>query len=365
MEQLLQQISAFVNMFHSLLDLPRDTCKYVISGTTPFRLSSKKMLPNKRQDTPNRNFGGNRQNIEKGMRVVWQADKGYKLVQVDQSGADALIVAHLCRKGKYRSLFENNVKPHTYIALKLFKNEWQKHFSTSEINEAIKAPIEELVKLKFWPELNKLIKSSDDWEHGKRYYFLGKKIVHGGSYGMFENTLILAVFKDTNGLVRISKEEAKNFLFGSTGFHSEFPEIKEWHQRVYIEAKKTRQLRNLFGFPYNITDYINKDDYKDLIAWVPASTVACITRNAFIKTHEYITNKDRDWHLLHDTHDSYLVEAREGEELECAKHMQEQLGVDLVSPVDGTKFKMKSEASVGWNWSPYKKDSNPLGMKAI
>lgn len=351
-------------MIRQLLSLPRDTTKYIISGTTPFRLSSKKMLSNK-AEIPGKNFGGNRQNIEKGMREIWKADDGYKLVQCDQSGADALIVAHLCVNGKYRSLFTNNIKPHTYVALKLFKEEWQKYFSTQEILDAIAAPILELVKLKYWSELNKLIKSSDDWEQGKRYYYLGKKIVHGGSYGMFERTLIMSIFKDTNGLVSIPYDKAKEFLFGPTGFHSEFPEIRMWHKEVYRVAKTKGVLRNLFNFPYYITDFVKEEDYKDLIAWQPASTVACITRQAFINTYNHIVEHKLNWHMLHDTHDSFLVEAPIGEELECAKVMQNFLAIEFTSPVDGVKFRMKSEASVGLNWAPYKIDKNPDGMKAL
>lgn len=349
---------------HNLLDSPRDTTKYIISGTTPFRLSSKKFLSSKIKHLEGHNYGGNRQNIEKSMREIWEADKGYVFVQCDQSGADALIVAYLCRKGKYRSLFENNVKPHTYVAMKVFSNIWKTFFSETEINECLSAPIPELIHLKIWPELNQLIKSSDDWEQGKRYYYLGKKIVHGGSYGMHEKTFVTAVFKDTNGMVNIKLEDAKEFLFGLSGFHKEFPEIGEWQRNTYITYKKTNQLRNLFGFPYNVTDYVSKDDYKDLIAWVPSSTVACITRQAFIATQQYINNHKKDWHLLHDTHDSFLMECPGEEKQEAAKIMQQNLAIEFQSPVDGEIFKMKSEAQYGWNWGP-KKIGNEEGMRGF
>ena len=46
------------------------------------------------------------------------------LLQRDQSGAEALIVAYDSEPRDYRQLFIHNVKPHVYVALKLFKDVW-------------------------------------------------------------------------------------------------------------------------------------------------------------------------------------------------------------------------------------------------
>jgi hypothetical protein len=348
----------------------------LISGTDSFRLAHRKVLSSTRI-TPWNNFGGNRANIEKSMREVWTAEDGYLFIQPDQSGAEALIVAYLCKPGKYRQLFENNVKPHTYLGFKLFIPFWKKHFSEYEIAQALSYEIPQLNQEKIWLDIAYAVKESDNWPPNERVYHMGKKTCHGGGYGMKANTFRNSILKESGGTIVISHKEAERLLLG---FHTEFPEIQNWHIRTYEILKKKGQLRNLFDFPYNVTTQIKDTDYKDFIAWVPQSTVACITRQAFINMQNFIEAEKPWWHLLGDTHDSYVAEAPgsisedgkvvEGEALECGKIMKSYLAVDLMSPFDGTKFRMKSECSIGKNWGPRKekKDGtvvNPFGLREI
>src|SRR5690242_10436940 len=95
----------------------RNTTQYKIAGTKTFRLSSSKAL---------RRWGGNLQNIEKSMREIYEPDPGKIFVQVDQSGAEALITAYCCEDGQYRELFKNGIKPHSYLGMHLFKDVWPK-----------------------------------------------------------------------------------------------------------------------------------------------------------------------------------------------------------------------------------------------
>lgn len=340
-------------------DLPRTSTQTLISGTDSFRTSSRKVLSNKR-DTEYNNFGGNLQNIEKSIREIYEADTGCKLNQRDQGGAEALIVAYLCRPGKYRKLFENNIKPHTYLGFKIFVEVWLKHFTEQEVKECIEAPIDDLNSLKSWKAIAKAVKESDNWSSNERYYHFGKKTVHGGSYGMKENTFRTAILKESGGQIVISFEQASKML---KGFHMEFPEIQNWHMRTYEMVKKNNQLRNLFGFPYNITTFVKDSDFKDLIAWVPQSTVACITRNAVNCLYEYIEANNKDWIILGDCHDSYLAQCPEAEIEELNAKMGEFMEVEMISPFDGVKFRMKSEGQSGYNWRPYKEGVNEGGLR--
>jgi hypothetical protein len=344
---------------HKKFGRPRDTGQYLVAHPDTFRLSCRKILSNK-FDTPFINQGGNRQNLEKGMRDIWIADEGYTFVQCDQSGADALIVAHLCRAGKYRSLFQNGIKPHVYMSLKLFPDVWAKHIGMEKIAAALITPIADLKKLSFWSELVELIKSSDNWPSDQRYYHIAKKTVHSASYGMRGNTFRMSVLQESGGTIIITTKDAESFLMK---FHSEFPEIHDWHNRLFMEARNNKRIVNLFGFPYNITNFINPNDFKDLIAWIPQSTVACINRQAYCDLQEYIEEENRDWHLLADTHDSYMQQVIDCDTLEAAKKMKEFIEVELEAP-DGTKFRMKSEVQAGKNWGP-KKASNPQGLEEV
>jgi hypothetical protein len=347
---------------HNKLGKPRDTGQYIVPGTDSFRLSCRMLLSSKLK-TPYNNFGGNRQNIEKSMRDIWIADDGYSFVQVDQSGAEALIVAHLCRDGKYRSLFKNGIKPHTYLALKLFWKEWIKEgFAEKDILTALSTPIPELKNLPFWKPLEKMIKDSDNWVANKRYYHFAKKTIHAGSYGMRGNTFRLQLLKESGGQIVLTAEQAEIFL---EGFHKEFPEIRKWHSMVLSIVRSEGELRNLFDYPFKITGFVNDNDFKDLIAWVPQSTVACITRQAFIKLQRYIETEDKDWHLMGDCHDSYLAQCPDSDVRNCSILMRQFIEIELTSPFDGTSFRMKSEAQAGKNWSPFKEGKNDLGLKGV
>ena len=350
---------------HHLFDLPRDTSQMIIAGPKTHRRASRKVLSNKKERELN-NWGGNRQNIDKPMRKIHIADKGYKLINEDQSGADALIVAHLAKRGRYRELFENGIKPHAYLALMNYPTELAKHFNADYIRTAILAPIAELPTLTFWGDLNKLIKSTDDWEPTKRFYYFGKKTGHAGNYGMKAWKLLTTICEETQGEIVLPTKEAERWL---DNYHTKlFPEIEgSFQARVQDSVKRTKTLRNLFNWPLNITEKIleSSDFWNKMYAWQAQSTVAAITLQAYVNLQEYIEYNDKDWHILQETHDSITFQAPEKEAEEAARILKNFIEIELISPVDGIKFRMKSEAQWGYNWSNYHKDKNPEGLREL
>src|SRR5437763_12229159 len=141
---------------------PRISCIYKISGTKTFRLSSSMIFEQ---------YGSNLQNWEKKLRKVIKSDPGYTLIQVDQSGAEALIVSYLCRDGNYRKLFQYKIKPHIFIALHVFSDEWMRRFSDKNtVEKALKTNIEYLHLIPRWSELSAFIQSSDNWSSNERFY---------------------------------------------------------------------------------------------------------------------------------------------------------------------------------------------------
>lgn len=335
---------------HNCLDRPRDTSHWIIPGTDSFRLASRMILSSK-HDTPLINFGGNRANIEKSMRRIWCADSGYKLIQRDQSGAEALIVAYLCKDGNYRALFRNGIKPHTFVALQVFKEQFKKYYDPIKIDIACETKIDELRKLDFWSELDKLVKSSDDWPSNERYYFIGKKIVHASSYGMGANKYRMSVLEESGGTIVLSKLDAEYHLMV---FFKLFPEIHHWHARTYEQVKKYKELRNLFGFPFKFTGFIDESNIREAYAFVPQSTVGTITNVAITELQEYIEANKKQWHILNNDHDSFVTEAPDNEVdiKECSLMMKQFIEKEFISPVDKVKFRMKSGLSIGYNWAP-------------
>jgi len=348
------------------LNQPRNTTNYVITGTDTFRLASK-MVTLKFTAPPRAGkVGANLQNIEKSLREIYIPDEGQIFVQVDQSGAEALIVAYLCRHGNFRDLFLSGIKSHCYVALHVFADVWQKELKDSpiDVKGLCKLPIRELGSNPDWKIVDKIIRKSDGWPAERRYYYISKQICHASNYGMKAGMFQLNTLEKSRGKIVISKKDAEYYL---STYHSLFPEIHSWHNDVLNQLMAARTLYNLFGFPRefwfpdtNVPEEILKAAY----AFVPQSTVACITRRAYILLDEYIKLHNLQWSLLADTHDSYMAQCPIGEEAECGRVMQEFMNVELVG-LDGTKFNMKSEAKAGYNWNDYKQGKNENGLKEL
>jgi hypothetical protein len=304
---------------------------------------------------------------------MYVPDDGKVFVQVDQSGAEALIVAYLCRNANFRKLFTNGIKPHVFVALHIFSDVWKKKLIENSypltenfnIDDVLSSPIEKLRSHPDWNNLDHCIKDSDNWSLQERYYYLAKQACHSGNYGITAPAFRLNVLARSGGKVVKSKEDAEKFV---NTYNSLFPEIKEWHDVVRRQVEMTGMLFNLHGHPYTITtpkDCILDSSWKELYAWIPQSTVGMITNIAYSQLQNYIETNNRAWDLLANTHDSYLVQCPVGEELECSQVMKQFMNQHFKSPVDGAEFSMKSESQAGFNWSPAKKEYNKEGLKEI
>lgn len=320
------------------------------------------------------------------MRKIYYADDGKLLSQVDQSGAEALIVAYLCKPGRYRELFENNVKPHVFVAMNVFLDKWRILCKDINVDDFAETPISQLKKKRGWDILDKIIKESDNWKPSERYYFIAKMIVHASSYGMKGGTFQLNVLEKSRGQIVLSRAQSDKFL---NGFHSIFPEITDWQRDTVRFIKDYKVLYNLFGYPRELTGFFDEFDAKDWIAWCPQSTVGCITHIEITQEQIYIDTCNRintvhavgklptpvvealdtfgaaaaDWDILGNNHDSSCSQAPEHDIMRLAKVKHHLMCQELTSP-RGEKFRMRAEAQIGRNWGP-KKDTNPDGLVEI
>jgi hypothetical protein len=350
--------------------MPRNTTLYGQAGTITFRRNSSGITC----DFINKiKRGTNLQNIEKEMRALYWADEGKILVQRDQSGAEALIVAYLTKHGKFRDLFLNKVKPHVFVALHLFASIWQRKINEYagdiklDIRELIECPIPDLQKHPFWKAVDRLIKSSDNWSAQERYYYIAKQICHSSNYGIRADAFRMNTLEKSRGKIVLSKKQAEDYL---SFYHALFSEIREWHRDVEAQLEATKTLYNLFGFPREFTGVLNDSTIKEALAFIPQSTVGCITGKAVVDTQKYIEENNKDWDILADTHDSFLVQCPVGDEQECSSIMKQHLNQTLKSP-NGETFTMKSEGQAGFNWAPTKYDNdgkiikNEYGLKEL
>lgn len=336
----------------------RNSTLYDEAGTTTFRLASSKLYTGQ---------GTNLQNLPDKIRRIYVPDEGKIFCQRDQRGAEALIVAWLCKDGNFRALFKHGIKPHVFVALHLFQEAFQRELQKEgldvkfDIHPFLVSPIAQLTSIPFWNVLDKLIRSSDDWPAKQRYYYLGKQTCHSANYKVGVFAFILNILKKSEGTIVLTKQEGMRYL---SGYFSLFPEIYEWHQEVLDFANKHRMVYNLQGFPAKVTGKIDEKTAKELFAFTPQSTVGTITNIAFAKLQQFIEDCDLDWDLLANTHDSYLCQCPIGQERECMGIMKGFLEQDLVN-FRGESFKMGSEGMTGYNWGHYKKGENEAGLKSF
>lgn len=327
------------------LPLPRNTCLWQIGLADSFRNRSRKLFST---------YGTNLQNPSERICRIYEADPGKLLVQADQAGAEALIVAYLAKHGNYRKLFLNNLKPHSYVAMQIFKYNWLKEGHTI-VGAACACDID---ALKFLPGFNEFYKEIKFSKDGKRYY-LGKKTAHAYSYGQGSRTFRKNVLKESEGQIALSAKEAKLFL---TTFESVFPEIKEWQIETIERVRKDKEIRNLFGFPRKLYTPLDKSNERQFLAYVPQSTVGVLTNLAIAEIYRFCKKEKLNWDILNNKHDSVLMQAPENEAVDCGKEISKIMSKELITP-RGEKFRMKVEVGIGKNWGKYSLDKNPEGMK--
>ena len=331
-----------------LLSPNRLYSEWKLAGTDVIRCSSTCILKSPKF----KGIGRNAQNFADSEKQIQIPDKGKIFVQRDQSGADALICAYLFKPGKFRDLFLHGVKPHTYAAMNIFSEIFIKDYP--EVKQLLDTSIPDLKNHPKIKEILKFIKDSNDG----LYYFLGKKTIHAANYGEEAGTYSKSIMTETEGKVIIPIKDSKIFLIKH---HSKFREIKDYHYETEETVRKTRTLYNLFGYPRTFYGPFSPELFRKAYAYIPAATVAAITKLACASIYKYIYESGKDWELLNDCHDSYLCQCPPEEAIECATKMAEYIEAPLVSP-RGESFKMKSEATFGYNWASYHPEKNPKGM---
>ena len=341
----------------------RDSCLWYVAGPKTFRLASRQIMPKKQEHNgkfKKVGFGGNLQNIEKGMREIYIPDEGKIFVQTDQGGAEALIMSYDCEPGDYRQLFIHNVKPHVFVALHLFKDIWPKkmreHSMLGDIkldmDAVLSTRISELKSIPYWRDLDLLIKDSDNWDVSQRYYYFAKQTCHSANYNIQKDTFRMNILDKSGGKIVIPPDEAERFLLV---YRALFPEIPERNRRVRRQAEQTKMLFNMYGHPYHISQYWpSESNYKEYYSWCPQSTVGMITNIAFANMQSFIEDNNLDWDILINGHDSIVSQCPVAEVLDCAKKQKEFIEQSFESTLDHVPFKMKSDSMAGFNWAPKK-----------
>ncbi len=309
----------------------RLTCAWKISGTETFRIASSKLFGF---------YGTNLTNPTQSLMRCVIPSEGNVFIQPDQAGAEALIVAMECRPAKYRRLFDLGIKVHSYMALQLFTDMFRGEHPASRYKN-VDPDI-----LITYPECKDLLNKI---KHSEDEYFLGKKTIHSFSYDEGPQLFRLVCLEESEGRIVLSFKESKEFR---GCWQETFPEITQYQAETVGRLSVDRYLRNLFGYPRYFGRLWNDSLKRQAYAFVPQSTVGCITHLAFTELYNRIQKERLPWTLLGQKHDSILLEVPDRQEHRdmATSYCREHMGRELVSS-RGESYRMKVGISLGHNWA--------------
>jgi len=320
------------------------TSAYKIPGTKTGRLASSKFLGE---------FGANGQNQSDELRRLFIPRFGYRFIQNDLEGAEAVAVALLCGEGNFRDLVRRKVKIHNFVCLKIFPSKFEQWFTAGQIDALTPQSFHE------HPHYKDIIKHCK-FLHTE--YDLAKRTVHGSNYSMRWKTFQENVLKETEGAVVLSAQECKRLL---NAYFTIFPEIKVFQAEADKAAQEFLPMQNLFGWEIKVIQRYTTSLGRTCLSWRPQSTVGIAGILGGVRLQHYIEEAGRRWNVLTITHDSNLSEAPAAEAEECAIISAECLSFELTSPIDNWKCRIGVEKSIGDNWGKYDEAENPRGLKVI
>jgi DNA polymerase-1 len=70
---------------------------------------------------------------------------------------------------------------------------------------------------------------------------------------------------------------------------SMYPEIKEWHQKLWLDLLRENRVRNPFGYHIIHFGRLSENDLKDYVAWIPQSTVAITINKCWAQLEEMVS----------------------------------------------------------------------------
>lgn len=203
-------------------------CSINIVGTKFGRVSSSKTIFG---------TGANMQNQPPEMKRFMHPDPGYVGYEMDLGQAENRVVAYLSGDPNMIAAFQDGRDIHTQTAALIFAK-----------------PYEEVSRKKGSAPLGGGRLSERDW---------GKRANHGLNYGQTDR---LSAF-----LWEIPENEAR---FIVEKYHSAYPYVREWQNRIRNDLARKRSLTNIFGRTCTFWGEPGQDMAKAGYAFIPQSTIA-------------------------------------------------------------------------------------------
>lgn len=184
----------------------------------------------------------------------------------------------------------------------------------------------------------------------------GKQANYGLMYG-----------EGPEGFSRIYSLPREEALFIHTQFFMVYPEIKEWQERVFIEAKKYGKVVNSYGRVRLIHRAYDDSLHKYLLNQCPQSTVADTTDELLYNNFYYYSDVYPGLILANQVHDSIWLELIMSYPSEVIVDSLKRLRQDARKAVkyNNRHFTIDNDLMIGLNYGKYKEGSNPKGLRKL
>jgi len=126
--------------------------------------------------------------------------------------------------------------------------------------------------------------------------------------------------------------------------------IDSWWNEIEVQLNETKTLRTPYGREHIFHDRIGNDTLKAATAYVPQSTSVDYLNRGWLKVHHELQEKGAwDMSVLAQTHDSILIQLREGSRTEAVPTIIRLLESELT--IKNRTFTIPVEGSAGPNWT--------------
>jgi len=214
--------------------------------------------------------GANMQNQPAGMKKYMLPDEGYILYSIDLEQAENRIVAYLANDQYMIKAFENGIDIHSLTASLIFMT-----------------PIEKIIA----DNHSKVHVDIGNGDGTMRFW--GKKANHGLNYGLG--------YRSFSMYYELQERDSRTIV---EKYHTAYPTIRLWHQRIKSTIFKQRYLVNPFGRKIYFLDFVSETLLKAAYSCIPQSTVPDIIRGGIV----HMTKTVPEFDLKNQVHDSIVFQ---------------------------------------------------------
>lgn len=124
-----------------------------------------------------------------------------------------------------------------------------------------------------------------------KQYKIFKSLCHGTNY--------LGEAKGLAGRLGLTEGDVKGI---QEWYFGKFPEIRKWQQEVIKQIQERRYVENVFGYRMWFPGRLTEKTFRDAVAAIPQSTVACLINRGWKRLWE----REPEVEVLLQVHDSLM-----------------------------------------------------------